>query len=89
MSKLTEWLCGIVLFLSVWIAVLSNQTPLKVTDDLKIWIYLVSKHVHVKFNFKMPNSQFLFRYHYLLSHYLGYLFILLVTKLQFINLKLL
>ena len=43
MSKLTEWLFGIVLFLSVWIAVLLNQTPFKVTDDLKIWIYLVSQ----------------------------------------------
>jgi len=41
MTKLTQWLFVLVLFLSVWLAVIFGRTPLAVTDQTKIWIYLV------------------------------------------------
>lgn len=41
MSKLTQWLfCGI-LFLSSWLALIMEHTPIKMTDNVKIWAYLI------------------------------------------------
>ena len=41
MTKLTQWLfCG-VLFMSSWLALIMEHTPIKMTDDVKIWAYLI------------------------------------------------
>ena len=40
MTKLTQWLFCIILFLSLWLAVIGGYTPLKVARDQLIMIYL-------------------------------------------------
>ena len=42
MTKLTQWMFCIVLFLSCWLAVIGGYSPVKVSDEFLIWVYLVS-----------------------------------------------
>ena len=41
MTKLAQWLAFIVLFLALWLGVIFGNTPFKVNEQDKIWIYLV------------------------------------------------
>ena len=41
MTKLTQWLFVLVLFLAVWLAMIFEKTPLKMSDQIQIWVYLV------------------------------------------------
>ncbi|CAF0739787.1 unnamed protein product [Brachionus calyciflorus] len=41
MTKLAQWLFGITLFLSIWLALLKDLTPIKVTDENFLWISLI------------------------------------------------
>ena len=50
MTKLTQWLFVLVLFVSIWLSVIFEQTPLKVTDQTKIWIYLVYIYKYYIYN---------------------------------------
>ncbi|RNA08613.1 dolichol-phosphate mannosyltransferase subunit 3-like [Brachionus plicatilis] len=41
MTKLAQWLFGLTLFLSIWMAILKDLSPIKVTNDNIFWIYLI------------------------------------------------
>ena len=41
MTKLTQWMFCIILFLSLWLAVIGGYTPVKVDDEFMIWVYLI------------------------------------------------
>jgi len=41
MTKLTEWLFGGIIFLGLWVALITDNTPIKMTDELQIWAYMV------------------------------------------------
>ena len=42
MTKLTQWLFCIILFLSLWLALIKGYTPIKVNDEMLIFAYLVN-----------------------------------------------
>jgi hypothetical protein len=41
MTKLTQWLFFLTLFVSVWLAVILGYTPIKLDNNRLIWVYLV------------------------------------------------
>jgi hypothetical protein len=41
MTKLTEWLFGGVLFVSAWLALIMDKTPIKMTDDIRLYAYMI------------------------------------------------
>ena len=43
MTKLTQWLFCIILFLSLWLALIKGYTPIDVNDDMLLFVYLVNK----------------------------------------------
>lgn len=41
MTKLTEWLFGGVLFVSAWLALIMEKTPVKMTDEIRLYAYMI------------------------------------------------
>lgn len=47
MTKLKQWLFGLTLFLSVWLGILKNLSPINVSDENIVWIYLVKNYKQI------------------------------------------
>ncbi len=51
MTKLTEWLVGGTIFLGIWLAVVTNNTPIKITEEIQLWAYMIPFFVLTAFGF--------------------------------------